>query len=240
MAMTADQTGQLLSQLYQEAPFLEKHLLYLGYAGSRSYGTATAESDIDLRGIAFAPRETVFGLGTYEQTVLPEPDTVIYSLKKYVQLAAKANPNILELLFAERDQLLVCSSFGETLRERRQLFLSKRAFYSFGGYAIKNIRKLGGLDISYDTKDASHLIRLLQTGIELLETGAMEVKRPNHEELLAIKQGKWSLTELLAYAEELYSQLEWAFRKTDLPEQPDMAALERLVIGMNEAFYMRG
>ncbi|WP_134684183.1 nucleotidyltransferase domain-containing protein [Brevibacillus migulae] len=229
---------QLLESIMQQEPFLQDHLLCLAYAGSRSYGTETAASDIDLRGIAFAPWHTVLGLDTYEQTMLKVPDMVVYALKKYVQLAMKGNPNILELLFIDREDTLVLTAYGEELRASRGLFVTKKVFHSFGGYAIRNIRKLSERSSSdYDGKDASHLIRLLQTGKELLAEGAMQVKRPNWQELLAIKRGEWPLDELLAYADKCFAEMEKAYERTRLQEQADREAIEALIIRMQTEFY---
>ncbi len=239
--------GDLHKAIVQAAPFLQTHLLYLAYAGSRSYGTATEDSDIDLRGIAFAPREAVFGLSVYEQTILDVPDVVVYSLRKYARLALKANPNILELLYVEPELVLVCNSWGSLLREQRALFLSRQVFHSFGGYAIHHLRRLAelaagnqtGQQPAYDGKDASHLIRLLQTGTELLRSGHLHVRRSNWQELMAIKRGEWLLTDIVAYAEHLYREMEQAYRQTKLPERPDTAAIEALLIRCNEEFYCR-
>nr|WP_239565447.1 nucleotidyltransferase domain-containing protein [Brevibacillus fulvus] len=232
----------MLEPLYQTAPFLRRHLISLVLAGSHGYGMATETSDIDLRGIAYPPPEAVFGLQTYEQTTLAEPDTVIYSLPKFVRLAMKGNPTLLEMLFAETEHWLICTEEGERLRAHRHLFLSKRVFYSFGGYAYKHLQKLSAQadnpSASYHGKDASHLIRLLQCGIELLQEGALRVKRENAAELLSIRQGQWKLTDLLAYAQSLYDQLQAAHANTRLPDQPDSATIERLLMQMQMRFYL--
>jgi len=231
---------ELMQSIAQQEPFLRDHLLYLAYAGSRSYGTETAASDVDLRGIAFAPWNMVLGLETYEQTILEVPDMVVYSLKKYMQLAIKGNPNILELLFIDRDDTLVLTTYGEELRENRQLFVTKKVFHSFGGYAIRNIRRLSERSAAnYDGKDASHLIRLLQTGKELLTDGEMQVKRPNWQELLSIKRGEWPLDELLAYADKCFAEMEQAHERTRLPDEADREAIEALLIRLQTEFYAK-
>ena len=69
-------------------------------AGSRAYGTNTEDSDYDYRGICIQPKKYLLGLDKFEQHEEKEPDTVIYSLEKFVRLALQNNPNILEILFA--------------------------------------------------------------------------------------------------------------------------------------------
>jgi len=234
------QHEHVLATIIQQEPFLRDHLILLVVAGSRGYGLATETSDLDMRGIAFAPLSAVYGLDVYEQTILAEPDTVIYSLRKYLKLAIKGNPNILELLFAEGDSVLYCNQWGEELRARRSYFLSKRIGQSFGGYAIGNLRKLSArqqADSTYDGKDASHLIRLLQSGVELLRTGHLQVKRDNAAELLAIRNGEWPLAQVLKRAEALYQDLLEACDHSLLPDEPDRAAIQALLIKMQQRFY---
>ncbi|QRG66909.1 nucleotidyltransferase domain-containing protein [Brevibacillus choshinensis] len=226
-----------LQSVWEQAPELKGHLCYLVYAGSLSYGTNTASSDVDLRGIAFAPVEAVFGLERYEQTILTEPDLVVYALNKYIRLAMNGNPNIVEMLYVEPKHVVYAVAAGEELRERRELFLSKRLYHSYGGYAIRNLRKLASAGQAYDAKDAHHLIRLLQMGRELLETGELLVARSNAEELMAIKRGEWRIDDLLAYAEELFAQMSKAYEVSPLPEEVDADAVQQLAIRLNREFY---
>lgn len=226
-----------LQEVWKQAPELKGHLCYLVYAGSRSYGTSTVSSDVDLRGIAFAPVEAVFGLERYEQTILTEPDLVVYALNKYIRLAVKGNPNIVEMLYVEPEHVVYATAAGEELRARRELFLSKRLYHSYGGYAIRNLRKLASAGQAYDAKDAHHLIRLLQMGHELLETGELTVARTNAEELMAIKRGEWDVQDLLTYAEELFARMTRAYEASSLPDEVDGDVVQELAIRLNQAFY---
>jgi len=113
--------------VWSQAPELRGHLCYLAYAGSRSYGTSSAASDVDLRGIAFAPVEAMFGLQSYEQTILSEPDLVVYALNKYIRLAVKGNPNIVEMLYVELQHVVYSTAPGDELRAHRELFSVRAA-----------------------------------------------------------------------------------------------------------------
>ncbi|UYZ14267.1 nucleotidyltransferase domain-containing protein [Brevibacillus sp. WF146] len=229
----------MLAAVLRQAPDLRDRLCYLVYGGSRSYGTETNESDVDLRGIAFAPVEAVFGLETYEQTILDVPDTVVYALNKYLKLAVKGNPTILEMLHVEPAHVLYADERGEELRAHRDLFLSKRLYRSYGGYAIGSIRKLARKGEPYDAKDAHHLIRLLQMGRELLETGALQVHRPSASELAAIKRGEWPLADVLDYAETLFAEMTAAYERSPLPDEVDRNAVQALAIRLNQSYYCR-
>jgi len=80
----------------------------------------------------------------------------------------------------------------------------------------------------YDTKHAMHLVRLLRMGRELLETGQLILRRPDREELLAIRGGLWSYDELMAQAEAAHAALAAAAEGSPLPAAPDEAALDAL------------
>jgi predicted nucleotidyltransferase len=68
--------------------------------GSNAYGTNTASSDEDFKGVAIPTKEYFFGSKRFEQAELkaPDPDAVIYDIRKFFSLAADCNPNPLKLL----------------------------------------------------------------------------------------------------------------------------------------------
>jgi uncharacterized protein len=80
----------------------------------------------------------------------------------------------------------------------------------------------------YDTKHGMHLVRLQRMAREILETGTVEVFRPDRDELLAIRDGAWSFDELEARTAVLAADIETASRASRLPERPDDVALDRL------------
>lgn len=69
-------------------------------------------------------------------------DFGVYSLKKFVKLAAHCNPNIVELLFVDPEEVLFCDLYGDVLRRNAKLFLSARAKYSFSGYAMSQLKRI--------------------------------------------------------------------------------------------------
>lgn len=85
-----------------------------------------------------------------------------------------------------------------------------------------------------DTKNSYHLIRLLRMCVEILETGQVIVRRPDAEELLAIRNGAWSYEQILKHAEELDKKAEELYATTTLPHSPDRNELDRLCIELVE------
>lgn len=78
----------------------------------------------------------------------------------------------------------------------------------------------------YDTKHGSHLVRLLRMGKEILRDGVVNVKRPDAEELLAIRNGSMSYDEIIQYADEVQAEIYELAETTQLPKtvSPKFAA----------------
>lgn len=357
---------------------LKDSVMFLAVAGSHAYGTNTPESDFDVRGFCLPPRDIRDGfLHRFEQADAPshmEPfkpavvdylgrpyedkiDGCIYSVSKFFSLAAGANPNIIDTLFASpRDILLVTTAGWRVWRERHR-FLSKLVVHTFTGYAVAQLKRIENhrrwllnppekkptradfglaerhevpadqlaaamaavrkqvdsweIDFAdveratvvyvqgqiekvltdwglarddryrlaaqqlgyetnflemmekerrykqamdawdayaswkrgrndrraaletkygYDTKHASHLVRLLQSCAEILETCDYSPKRPNAGELLNIKNGGWTYEQVITYAKEAEAELAGLSLRSKLPRSPDREALNALCV----------
>lgn len=121
---------------------LGKHVILLGLAGSYSYGTNIETSDIDVRGITLNQKSDLIGLTRFEQYVDENTDTVIFAFNKLVTLLLSCNPNTIELLGLNPEHYLYLNDIGQLLLDNKKLFLSRRAFQSFGGYADAQLRRL--------------------------------------------------------------------------------------------------
>lgn len=121
---------------------LGNNIILLGFGGSHAYGTNIEGSDLDLRGVAtHSPQDILTGSG-FEQVTNEETDTVIYSLEKLITLLSNCNPNVIEILGLEPWQYIYISPIGQRLIDNKEMFLSKRAIHSFGGYATAQLRRL--------------------------------------------------------------------------------------------------
>lgn len=120
-------------------------LLFECIAGSHAYGTATAESDQDLRGIYALPAAAYLGLESpAAQIADARNDIVYYGLRRVIELLSAANPNVLELLFMPQDCVRLSSPEMTALVTQRELFLAKPCVQSHIGYALTQIRKARG------------------------------------------------------------------------------------------------
>lgn len=131
---------------------IERRTILIGLAGSHGYGLNRPESDFDFRGVFIAPKRYYLGFDRIEQKdagwdesgIFPfidgNKDTVIYELKKVIQLLAGANPNVLELLWLPTYPVL--TAVGQHLIKHRKLFLSKKVKHTYSGYAFAQIKKM--------------------------------------------------------------------------------------------------
>ena len=148
---------------------LGDRIMLLGLGGSYAYGTNNAGSDIDFRGVTLQLPSDLIGLTEFEQYEDDKTDTVIYGFNKLVRLLLECNPNTCEMLGLDEDQYLIKSALGQELIDHTDLFLSKRAIKSFGGYADAQLRRLQNA-IARDTLSQSdrekHILKSVLNSLE--------------------------------------------------------------------------
>jgi predicted nucleotidyltransferase len=298
--------------------------IYRAVHGSRAYGTQMAHSDRDEKGVCI-PRDPnyYYGYKKFEQKDSGWADGVdrcIFDLRKFFNLALKCNPNIIEMLYVEEEDILQINELGQELRDNRDIFLSREAANNFVGYATSQLHRIKGhkkwiddppsqpvetdfwkntvlgseaatfrieleghtfevdpkvvgyagsvveirhfdgvgwkaankkykqylnwkrdrnparaeleAKFSMDTKHAGHLVRLLRMGKEILAEGKVRVRRPDAQELLDIRNGKFKYEELVEYAEQLREEVNSMVSKSPLPVKPDSKKAEALLLSL--------
>ena len=351
--------------------WLPERTLFMTRHGSHAYGTSLPTSDMDIRGIAVAPIHYYLGISeVFEQAVQSQPvDLTIFDLRKFMHLAADANPNALEIIFTDPSDHLLVHPLMEKLFEARQAFISQKAKHTFSGYSRAQMKRINAhyrwlkdppkapptraefdlpertvipadqlaaaqaaiqkqidqwswhemehldpalrqamqdefsrrlleitqwgedqvdervwtaasravgfdtnfihlLDLErrytgrlrewqnyqtwvktrnparaeleakwgYDTKHAMHLVRLSRMCREILTDGVIRVRRPDAQELLEIRHGKWTYEELVAYSDKQDAELNELVKISELPKQPDRKKLDQvcmdIILGM--------
>ena len=241
---------------YPDTPFpLMESLVLLGRRGSESHGTFVPSSDPnsiddrDLMGVCIPPARYYLGLSKWEgaESIKGVWDVVLYEFRKFVSLLMKQNPNVVGMLWLEPEDYLHVSPEWQLLLDNRHLFRCRESAHaSFAGYAYSQLKKMHGgvfrgymgerrkalvARIGYDSKNASHLVRLLHMGQEYQETGELKVRRTwDREMLIAIKRGEWPLQKVKDYSEERFASLRASKRESVLPEKLDEDAIEALVM----------
>jgi len=89
----------------------------------------------------------------------------------------------------------------------------------------------------YDTKHAAHLIRLMRMGIEILDEGVVKVMRPDAQELLDIRKGKYTYDELSDEFYALESQINSLYETSSLRKSVDPRTLINLYSEVWEIYH---
>jgi predicted nucleotidyltransferase len=218
-------------------------ILFECIAGSRAYGTATADSDEDTRGIFAVPAGAYLNLERPPDQVSDERSNVVYySLRRVIELLMQANPNILELLFMPDDCVRKTSPEMQLLIAERDIFISKHCADTHVGYAMSQIKKAKGRnetrrqqqehgEIDFDAKNMMHTVRLLMSGRSIVATGKPMIRftGAEFELLMMIRAGKRSFEEIVAIAEAIMEDCERLKQVADLPTRSDPAKATHLL-----------
>ncbi len=234
----------------REMKEFEKYLIYRVVVGSRAFGLADETSDSDEKGIYLPPADWHWSLQPLPEQVEfkrasdgrilgphskdPADDVCWWEIEKFLRLALKANPSALEVLFVPDDCLVHFTNLGKALRDMRSKFLSKHLYKTYSGYVLSQFKRMRK-DIEkgkpHRPKHACHLIRLLYSGIAALRgEGILVDVGPHREELLRIKRSELPFDEIFSRAVQLDQEFQEAFANTNLPEQPDVEAVNRYLI----------
>ena len=132
------------------------------------------------------------------------------------------------------------------VRENRDLFLSKAAWKKFKGYAFgemtdmlkeKNGKRKELVDkYGYDTKNASHVLRLLDEIEQILVFGTVDIRR-NKEQLKFVRAGFMNLSEFKSCFASKEKVLDTLYANSTLREKPDEKALKQLLLNCLEHHY---
>lgn len=230
--------------------------------GSTIHGLSVAGTDdLDLMGVKIERIGEAIGIGDvfekpFEQHVWrtqPEGvpsgagdvDLTVYSLRKYLYLACKSNPTILNLLFVNEADRHLDLPLASHLRALTPKIISREAAFRYRSYLRAQRERLLGLrgqkhtgytrrqkymsEAGWDTKYAMHMIRIGVQGVELMETGRITLPMPEPQRglVFAVRLGEVEMPDVIEWAEDLESQLEHLAGHADLPAAPNREYLQR-------------
>jgi uncharacterized protein len=178
-----------------------------------------------------------------------EYDFSIYSIVKYTQLAMENNPNILDSLFTPHRCVLFCSPVAQIIRDNRKMFLHKGSYQKFRGYMFSQLHKIEQKTNSsnpkraetirkhgFDTKFASHAIRLGLECEQILIEGDLDIER-NREVLKSIRRGEWDIDRIKEFCSQKERHLDDLYQKSTLRHKPDEEAIKDLLMNCLEQHY---
>jgi predicted nucleotidyltransferase len=239
----------------------QENLIMAYIGGSQAHGAKVgATDDTDWYGLYIPSSPHVLGLDREEHFVFTtggkvggngpqNVDVCLYTLVKWAELAAKGNPSALHFLFAP---LEFTSETWSQFSSRPHLFLGKGHVKPFLGFAADQMKRLLGEkgqknvhraqieeQFGYDTKYAMHVVRLYGEAKELMERGRITLPRPDKEELIAIRNGKYSLSEIKELGLQLESEALEAQAASPLPDVVNRDAISELLAETQLSFWRK-
>ena len=199
-------------------------VIYRCVVGSRAFGLEADQSDTDRRGIYLPPAELHWSLyGVPDQLENDENQEAYWELQKFLVMAMKGNPNILECLYTPLVEY--ATPLAQELLAMRDAFLSRMVYQTYNGYVMSQFKRMQA-DLrnqgNVKPKHVMHLIRLLLSGIHVLREGIVPVDVGEHrEQLFAIKNGEMPWDDIEAWRKRLHAEFDRALEQTKLPERPD-------------------
>jgi predicted nucleotidyltransferase len=242
-----------------EIPPLPASTILLVEVGSTAHGTGIpGGEDHDEIGVVIEQPEEVLGLddrgfATVMQRTQPEgstsgpgdTDRTLYSLRRFVRLAASGNPSVLMSLWAP---LIHATPAGHELRSLGEAFVGRHVVPRYRGYMQSQAMKLLGTRggghreelvsaHGYDTKYAMHCARLGFQCIELLTTRHLNlpIEGEPADWLRAVRRGDVTFDEWWQRSLDLDAQLERLEGDASHPVEADRPRIERWVVAAHLA-----
>lgn len=238
-----------------------------GLVGSTAHGiNLPGTDDRDEMGVYVEPLDNVLGtfspLDSFQSRTQPDGarshvgdvDLMMYSLRHFMRLAASGNPSILVLFYTP--QIIYANELGTYLKDVVPSFvLSQKAGWRFLGYLNAQRDRMIGRGkksrvpnrpelvekFGYDTKYASHALRLGFQGVQLMENGLLKLPMWQSEQqvLLDMRTGKYSFDEALELIDDQRNKLQTImYRKTSLlPDEPNYYVLHNLMHKIHTRFW---
>lgn len=176
-------------------------------------------------------------------------DMVVFSIVKYFDLCMACNPNMIDSLFTPRNCVVHSTDISEIVRDKRKMFLHKGAWHKFKNYSFSQLQKIRNKTghenparaatieaYGYDTKYATHLVRLLLEIEQIMVEQDLDLTRDS-EVLKSVRKGDWSLEDVELWFSDKERALETVYSESTLRVGPDEEAIKSLLLNCLEQFY---
>ncbi len=161
-----------------------------------------------------------------------DQEEVYWELEKFLRLGLKANPNVLECLYAPIVEHR--TPIADELLGMRHIFLSQQAHRTYNAYVLSQFKKLeqdlrNRGEIRW--KHVMHLLRLLLSGVAVLRHGFVPLRVDEYRDrLLEIRAGHVPWCEVEEWRLALHREFDAALTLTKLPEHPDYGRANKFLI----------
>lgn len=226
------------------------NIIYECYVGSKLYNLENINSDIDIKGIYDVEPSDILGLENKTDSHVDnicqmesekKTESVHYSFLKFIKLALKQNPTILEMAYVSKPYVKL-NKATHILALVKDHIVSKGLIKSYTGYIndqmnivrkdkVSNNRETIVKQYGYDIKSASHIVRLQFQLLSFLKNGFINptLCGSEQETVLSIKNGKISKIEFFEIAIDVQEQTN-KFDGSLLKNEPNYEIVNDFVI----------
>jgi hypothetical protein len=206
--------------------------LFVVLSGSHAYGFPSPDSDYDLRGAHIAKTKDLLGLRKPPETMERKGEgveLVTHEAEKFLGLLLSPSGYVLEQIFSPYT-ILETKEFKQ-LKLLSKNVLCKKLHAHYAGFGLSVYKKAKAAEWR-DVKENIYLLRILMTGILLLEKGKIVVDIQELNKIFKIdvlpqlvefkKKGErvHDHFNLEKEATELFQRLDQAYKSSNLP--PDI------------------
>jgi predicted nucleotidyltransferase len=227
------------------------NIAHLALGGSHITKLEDETSDFDTRAIVILDEDYWIGLKSFDHDKLVsgkngynefmDLDVEIFNVENFIYRLYKGEIVPAETIFVDEEYVLLQQEIIKPLINNRDLFISKKMAYNYCGGIKSYFHKittppdklkrpdkiLRATKYGFETKDAMKCIHYTQLLIEFLKEGQLNLFRKNYQELRDIKNGKYTLTEVLSIIQELDKEKEYLLKTSTLPETPDFDKINK-------------
>lgn len=212
-------------------------------SGSRAHNLHTKESDYDYRGVFVVPTSVLLSLGTNvknTQWIEGNIDDTSWEIGKFLMMATKCNPTILETFLAPIAGSAHVPGWEQDLRELfPYVWNSIGVKNAFIGYGLSQRKRFLEKKDSRAPKYAVAYLRSLYNAFELLTTETFSVDMsdtPIYETLKKWKSGDFTVGEVIDLTEFWTTELEEAYEKNP-DKKTDLDRVNEFLLKVRKEFW---
>lgn len=229
----------------------DKFLILKTIVGSTAHGLASADSDVDYRGVYIIPTKEILSLGfKYKGSHWLEgqaEDNTSYELGHFLSLAMNCNPSILEVFKAplarvqdDDDENSILQNYGMELRELFPCVWNPQGVYdAFVGYGLSQQKKMLDNHLDRWKKYAIAYLRTLYNLNDLLTKKDFSLFVPEGEfrnKLIEIKEGKWTVGDIINEANHMIALAK--VNKENCINEPNYEKVNNFLISIRKEFFV--
>lgn len=225
---------------------MKMHTLLKVLIGSRAHGVHDEDSDYDFRGVFVINTKELLKIGNQNipkqvGVIDKKMDDTSWEIGKFLNLAVKCNPTILEVFRAPVMEFE--TEFGSQIQDLFQYVWNSDGVYNACmGYALDQKKKLQKYAIPEhrrkNTKFASAYIRMLYLGHQILREGDFRLNledSPIFEQIKKYRAGEYTVSEVIKSGEEWETELKDAYEDNSNKET-DIDKVNEFLLNVREAY----